>query len=119
MKGRPRLGVEILFAQRTVSKKGGTAESCVRDITRLLHAGLLRWGCFLDFPVICTAFCTKVTGCPQTTAENLCTFASCSLDGLLTFDSAPVVTEQYATQRSGKELSLMDMLAPRQFAVTM
>jgi len=30
-----------------------------------------------------------------------------------------VVTEQYATQRSGKELSLMDMLAPRQFAVTM
>jgi DNA-binding CsgD family transcriptional regulator len=53
------------------------------------------------------------------TAENICNFASCSSVGLLTFDSAPVVTGNMRTKAAEKDLSLMDVLTPRQFAVTM
>jgi hypothetical protein len=89
------LGVDISVCARNRLQEGGTAESCVRDTTRLLHGRrYCAAGCFLDLPVISTAFCTKVTGSPQMTAENLCTFTSSSSVGLLTFDSAPVVTEQ-------------------------
>src|SRR6266481_5815490 len=36
-RGRPRLGVDISVCARNRLQEGGTAESCVRDTTRLLH----------------------------------------------------------------------------------
>src|SRR5712691_1059239 len=36
-RGRPRLGVDISVCERNRLQEGGTAESCVRDTTRLLH----------------------------------------------------------------------------------
>jgi hypothetical protein len=101
-RGRPRLGVDNFCLRKEPSpRRGGTAESCVRDTTRLLHGRHTASRVARPrFPCHFHHFCTIVTGSPQMTAKNLCSFASSSSVGLLTFDSALVVTEQYANQRS-------------------
>src|SRR5713101_4616004 len=90
-RGRPRLGVDFC-SRKEPSPRRGTAESCVRDSTRLLHgrhtASRVASSVSLSFPpLLHNSHRFSTDDCRKSMQ-----FASCSSVGLLTFDSAPVVT---------------------------